>query len=64
MPNELLWIWFACAMGEGCMASDKLLDKYKNPATIYELTSEEIKQLDYLSVTQRRNLLKKFLVFV
>lgn len=43
------WIWFSRINKIGAKAQKKLLDKYKNPEIIWNLTEKELQQNEYLN---------------
>lgn len=43
------WIWFSRINKIGAMAQKKLLDKYKNPEIIWNLTEKELQQNKYIN---------------
>lgn len=43
------WIWFSRINKIGTMAQKKLLDKYKNPEIIWNLTEKELQQNKYIN---------------
>ena len=42
LNSKRYWIWFSLIKGLGCVRKNKLLQLYKTPEKIYNLTKEEL----------------------
>lgn len=46
LENKKYWIWFSLIKGLGCVRKNKLLQLYKTPKKIYDLTKDELLKID------------------
>lgn len=46
LNSKRYWIWFSLIKGLGCVKKNKLLQLYKTPEKIYNLTKEELLKID------------------
>ena len=47
LENKRYWIWFSLIKGLGCVRKRKLLQLYKSPENIYNLTKKELLKIAY-----------------
>ena len=59
LENKKYWIWLSMLREVGNISKKKLLDKYKTPERIYNLTYEELIQLKWLNNKKIENILDK-----
>ena len=59
LENKKYWIWLSILREVGNISKKKLLDKYKTPERIYNLTYEELIQLKWLNNKKIENILDK-----
>ena len=59
LENKKYWIWLSMLREIGNISKNKLLDKYKTPERIYNLTYEELSQEKWLNNKKIENILDK-----
>lgn len=58
MEDEKYWIWFSRLDGLKCINKKRLIQKYRNPKVIYNLKTNELKCIDYLSNEEINEILR------
>ena len=58
LENKKYWIWFSLIKGLGCVRKNKLLQLYKTPEKIYNLTKDEFLKIDGIGEEIAQNIIK------
>ena len=58
LESKRYWIWFSLIKNLGCIRKKKLLELYKTPENIYNLTKEELLKIDGIGNETVKNILE------
>ena len=59
LENKRYWIWFSLIKGLGCVRKRKLLQLYKSPENIYNLTKKELLKIEGIGEETIYNIIKE-----